>query len=401
MTELIQTKATEFSIARMGEVEANILIGGKNTGLVAPDVEMSFDCFSGVRKYSLNLKRKNVTVGSESYQDGRLSLRAGNETDIWYIDENGKFKWDIQFDSKPSTNIFEWEILKSPGIRFGFQPLLTAQEMAEGADRPGNVIGSYSIFCDRQNHARRKDGSTIANYGPSKLGHIYRPLCIDADDKTEWASLFIGDGIMRITIPQAFIDSAKYPMTLDPTLGYTSAGASSDNAGAGWSDICNLGTMPEDGTLDSLHAYLQLANTSAREIILLLYNDDSGADALVASSSPFFDAASSSNVWVSQTMSGEALTNGELYYAGKMQEAAATRYYYDTDASFNRNRNQVDNWPTPIDPWSNSATHATRRVSYYLTYTAAAAGRVMSSLAKHGGLAGYGGIAGQGGGLAG
>ena len=51
-------------------------------------------------------------------------------------------------------------------------------------------------------------------------------MCRDAVGKEIWANLLIEDSVLSITIPQDYLDNAVYPLTLDPTFGVTSVGAS-------------------------------------------------------------------------------------------------------------------------------------------------------------------------------
>jgi len=43
-----------------------------------------------------------------------------------------------------------------------------------------------------------------------------------------WGDLKITTGTMTVTIPQEFIDRAAYPITIDPDIGYSALGASTD-----------------------------------------------------------------------------------------------------------------------------------------------------------------------------
>lgn len=109
--------------------------------------------------------------------------------------------------------------------------------------RPLNVVGSYAVY------STTKWGN---QYKTGKLFHIYRPLLIDAKGKTSWATLNITKTALTITLPQAFLASATYPVTVDPTFGYTSLGAStSRNPG----DYINGGlplSQPSAGTVDNI-----------------------------------------------------------------------------------------------------------------------------------------------------
>ena len=249
MAEIIKNSdKSEYIANQVGEVESRILIGGNDDVVgpkFVPNVNSSWPCFSGSEKYFLNLNRKKIRVGTEkedlNQEEAKLKIRVGDETDTWYL-IGETLEWEIEYDKDPRKSakgdyVEEWDIQFSDGLKFCYQDTLendfkvdpdgceTLEEFLRDRHRPDNVVGSYAVFCDRAGHLTR-NGKTVENYKSGKLCHIYRPLCTDADGKTAWANLHIDTNskILRTTIPQEFLDNAKYPVTLDPTIGYTSLG---------------------------------------------------------------------------------------------------------------------------------------------------------------------------------
>ena len=81
------------------------------------------------------------------------------------------------------------------------------------------MVGSYAAY--RTEAVRNQS---------NKAFHIYRPWAVDSKGKKVWCAFDSNwDGVtdLNITVPQNFLDSATYPITIDPTLGYTIAGAAS------------------------------------------------------------------------------------------------------------------------------------------------------------------------------
>ena len=228
---------TAYRAEGLGDVKPKILIGGMTEKFV-PNMNISFECESSTEQFFININRPSATVDKEvsSLALDKLSLSIGNETDIWHIDAKGRLKWDIEFKTKPTTNIFSWALTHSVGLEFHYQPVLTQEQVARGCKRPDDVIGSYAVYCNQSGHFKDADvsGNTTVNYTTGKLLHIYRPLCRDAKGTTTWASLLIDKGTLTITIPQKWLDTAVYPVTLDPTIGYTSVGASDGGADPNW-----------------------------------------------------------------------------------------------------------------------------------------------------------------------
>ena len=162
--------------------------------------------------------------------------------------ELGGLEFEVVLKAKPPTNVFSLPILVQ-NLTFLYQPPLTEEYNPTDCIvwtethvlakdnrefwRAENVVGSYAVYhATRTNvHKTRADAE---KYKAGKAFHIYRPKLTDSDGKIAWADLNIDEinGILTITVPQDFLDSAKYPVTMDPTFGYTSIGATSDYTGA-------------------------------------------------------------------------------------------------------------------------------------------------------------------------
>jgi len=220
-----------YNIPELGN--ADIKIGG-DTVEFSPEARMSWQCESGQEQFWMKLKRViPITNEKETLIDGDLTLKVGNNTDLWRI-KDGHFKWHIEFAAKPLTNVFEWELTCTEGIKFSFQPTLeiqyqsypdgyrTLEEFLSDHERPDKVVNSYAVYGNKANHILNHDGTTKANYKSGKLGHIYRPVVKDADGKEVWAEIFIDkdNNLLRLTIPQDFLDNAAYPVLDDVDIGF-------------------------------------------------------------------------------------------------------------------------------------------------------------------------------------
>lgn len=131
------------------------------------------------------------------------------------------FEFEVILKDKPQSNIVEFE-LEMEGLKAHYQPELTQEEKDEGVHRPENVIGSYAVY-----HATcgnmHKGQANAEKYRTGKAFHIYRPKVIDNSGDWVWAELNLGNGILTVTIPQEFLDTAVYPVRVDPTFGYVDA----------------------------------------------------------------------------------------------------------------------------------------------------------------------------------
>jgi hypothetical protein len=82
--------------------------------------------------------------------------------------EDGGFEIEIYPAERPSTNAFRFAIEGAEDLDFFYQLELSAEESAEGAVRPENVIGSYAVYYKTK--ANHRVGDT--NYATGKAYHI-------------------------------------------------------------------------------------------------------------------------------------------------------------------------------------------------------------------------------------
>lgn len=136
------------------------------------------------------------------------------------------FKIDIILEEKPDTNVFCYYIEGWEHYDFSHQPALTEDEIAEGAVRPEEIIGSYAIY-----HKTLKDHRVGGiNYETGKFGHIPFPYVWELNDestKQRAEDLTFNDGNLCVKVSEKFLAEAEYPVRVDPTFGYSLAGVSS------------------------------------------------------------------------------------------------------------------------------------------------------------------------------
>ena len=199
---------------------------------------------------------------------GEEELEVEVELEPKNISEYGDLEWSMKLTDKPPINVFTMPI-QSENLKFFYQPPLyeeygfsepfsnstffvNATHVMEfnGTDwitttyRPENVVGSYAVYHAYKMHNEYKTG---------KAFHIYRPKIIDAEGNEAWCNLNISNRLLKIEIPQEFLDKAVYPVTIDPTFGYESIPSTSyfiENKIAG-----SWFTCPESGTADSITVY--------------------------------------------------------------------------------------------------------------------------------------------------
>ena len=143
----------------------------------------------------------------------------------WHHFDDEGHEYEIILEKKPESNIIPMAV-ETKNLAFYYQG---KSETTDGI-RPVHVEGSYAVYhADESRHHINETG---------KFGHIYRPWIKDADGNKVWCEFnkdFNGINDLEIHVPQSFLDNAKYPLTIDPTFGYTTAGGTAvdvmDNSG--------------------------------------------------------------------------------------------------------------------------------------------------------------------------
>ena len=207
------------------------------------------------------LKWSNDTYEVEFYpKEPAVIVENGHE---FTMNENGGVELDLILRKKPASNVFRFPI-ETKGLKFYYQPPLHP-EHPTWADEDGdgnpdlftteNVVGSYAVYHETQDKLW-KTKEEAEKYKTGKAFHIYRPKVYDAEENETWGELYIDEteGVLTITVDQDWLNSAKYPVRIDPNFGYETAGSylscNPDRIDGSWF------TCPESGTADSLTMWI-------------------------------------------------------------------------------------------------------------------------------------------------
>src|SRR3989344_550188 len=174
-------------------------------------------------------------------------------------------------------------------------------------ERAENTIGSYAVYHKTiQGHI---EGNL--NHETGKVFHIYRPKAIDAEGKEAWGTLSYENGSLTVTIPQEFLDSASYPVRVDPTFGNTSIGASS--AIYAGRRATSFTSPTESGSITSISAYTRCTVGTCQLGTALYSNASSSPDTRLAVDSG--NATFSTPAWNTTNISYTYATNTTLWLA--------------------------------------------------------------------------------------
>lgn len=307
--------------------------------------------------------------GAVTEHDGKLAYDDGEQIARFYEkdtgDEDGGFEFDVVLPKKPKSNVIRWTI-QHKGLDFFYQPELTPKDIEEGAERPENVVGSYAVYhkTGRNNKVGGKE------YRTGKAFHIYRPKAHDALNNEVWCDLNIDEvaGELTVTVPQDFLNSATYPVVVDPTFGYTTAGGSYGN-GFGKTTYSKA-ILSEDGDLTQLSMYIDWNFSGSGTFNSAIYSDSSGAASKLATA----DAIAKSNgvAWEDASISYSATADTYWLAESDGSGSANYRWYYDTGTAGDSDSDTTYTvLPTTA---SLSGTLTNYLWSIYATYTASGGG---------------------------
>jgi len=203
------------------EKQITIEVGDtKQQGVFHPQFKLGF--FDNQVNYSVRYLAQ--AQGAVSTNGGKVLYSLGDETVELFESDEG-FEIGIRLDAKPAKNTFDFTLNKKEVALYYQKPLseYTTEELdslggIENIYQPDNILGSYAIYSQI-----RPNNTTGHQFKTGKVGHVYRPYAEDNSGDMVWCDLDYNEqsGIMTVTVPQSFLDSAAYPVFVDPDFGYT------------------------------------------------------------------------------------------------------------------------------------------------------------------------------------
>jgi hypothetical protein len=121
--------------------------------------------------------------------------------------------------------------------------------------RPENVVNSFACF----------DASGM------KVLHIYASKLIDAKGNSVWVDSDLKDGLLTVVLDSKFLESAVFPVVVDPTFGYTSQGGSDSSLDTDRIRGSKI-TATETGTVTKLSVWLKANSAFTGHVKAALYD---------------------------------------------------------------------------------------------------------------------------------
>ena len=290
----------------------------------------------------------------------------------WPNSEDGGVEFEIVLPAKPPTNSFPLSV-QSKNAEWIYQPSL-ANVNPDGStwelgpagrtlERSAQVSGSYAIY-----HVNRPANIVGGlEYKCGKIGHLFRPRAIDAAGTKEWGSVsYNGIDTLTVTIPQVFLDAAVYPVVIDPTFGYTSAGASIDSGmDANYLNAVQV-TSGSAGTLSSMSIFAHAATSG--NLVMGIYTNALTAPVTRVDSGPAITLDTTDKQW-DATGFTQAVLAATLYWLAFNNNATMHVHYDAGSSGHSRYAGSTYSVPPPTPFPADNAN--TEDWSMFATYTAA------------------------------
>jgi hypothetical protein len=379
VSDVIVKDGTEYDVElTKDDVPTKVKIGG-TTAKFVPNI----NCQKWDDEAWLNINHPDVVATEkETFVDNKVSIEVGNNIHRYYVDAKGQIEYEIVLKTKPLSNKIELTLDFPDGLFFAYQDTLendfqngimvepgeTLAEYLTHTFRPPEVVGSYAVYWQKRNN----------KYRTGKFCHIYRPTATDDVLDEIFCDITIVGKTLTIEIPQAWLDSAVFPVVIDPTLGYTTIGGTT--GGTNNRNYVNKGgsivddTASVTGTVTDFHFYQQANWTAGETIYIGLYNESGGDPGTIVAQTTMTSVAGAG--WKTVSGLSWAVTSGSDYYT-----ALNSSFYpisgpliYDTGLGGTCGIFYIsaagplpEPWNAGGDSWSGGIL-----ISYYVDYSGAA-----------------------------
>lgn len=298
--------------------------------------------------------------------------------------EDGGMEINIILNSEPATNTFPFAISGASDLDFFYQaplweeaglnaPTSLCSDTVCNTDgqgtstRPENVVGSYAVYYT--DHFDHVQGQT--NFATGKAYQIFRPSVTDASGVTIWATLSYSRGLLTLSVPQGFLDSATYPVTVDPTFGYTTAGASSAQVSVNQVVCISKASLISVGSNGTVSDVQMNGNFFAAGAVEKGIVTDSGFAILANGVGPEVTLTATHQWWVSTYVSQPSVASGSSYHPCVIVGGNSTTIFRDSGVSGDSQVQTGNTYSSPTNP--TGLANSSFIYSIYADYTAGAA----------------------------
>ena len=278
--------------------------------------------------------------------------------EVWFYDKKGEaFEVELVFHRRPETNHFPFSYRSRGVVDWYFQPRLSCQEYEMGFFRPEDICNSYALYGEKR-----------------KLFHIKRPRIKDSNGSEVYGSLLLDKRSRTLTIivDPSWLDTASYPIYIDPTIGYDTIGGTNASTGGSDRPYGNKISPGQSITLSKIYAYIKRQSGTDVNTKACIY-DATGAGnepGNITETSNTINTSDATFSWEEYTVGSSVGTDQWLLIVGNQ---GITTKYDSVSGTAGYSTSSISGFysspPDPFSPLSSFTDIGTTQYSVYADYT--------------------------------
>lgn len=325
---------------------------------------LGFNLPSSYKSYTIN--SDGVTLNYNVFYSEKIKILP-----------NG-ISYDFILNKNPGINT--WTLhLQSNGLSFYYQPPLTGEYLAGWSNEFNDYITVSETYVNGTNgvliHRLNPYGYAIycdkvgGKYQTGKIMNIYRPIVIDASGHKIFGVLQYVNNPSEfiLSVDSSFLNTATYPVTIDPDFGFTSKGNTAYSPGTDTlhgTEYTSPNTASMLGVSMSLFGYSASTNNAKMGMWV---NSDGGA--MVANAiTPAVSMTTTDTIYTGTFAIQPSIAQNTAFMLATISNAGASTFYVWGDSSGGTSHRDTDNdYASPEN--FNWDINNSRKYSIYCTYT--------------------------------
>lgn len=372
----IEQKGSSYELM-LHDANTKVVFGDENSGSFKPCARYSAFGNDGTGLVFQTPTSKTI---APVLQDGVIGWDdAANNLGVRFYQHLDGKRWDsavehevILYAAPPSADIpFSIELA---GLDLFLQGELDAWEVERGNSRPIELIGGFVAYHSSKTRAHGIQGDA-AKYKCGKAFELPRPTAEDATGARIWGAWKYQPelSLMTAVFDTDWLASARYPVIIGPTIGYTSLGASTDATGK--FALANQFVCSGSGDANPGTAFIGGASTGGATVYAGIYENGDGnisANARLAVSSAITIPAGAAG-FRSAAITWTGIVNATTYFLEVYSNVTDFVTRYDNTGATNQ-YTSTGATGTPPDPHATRGGTQVITPSIYIDYTASGGG---------------------------
>ena len=238
--------------------------------------------------------------------------------------ELGAFEYEIFLGALPALPTIPFTV-ESRGLNFYYQPATGRRSPLSGRLLDSaEIIHSYAAY-----HASKTQwhGSAAEadKYKTGKAFHMFRPVATDADGLKYALDYTVDRNGVPNGVDITALASARFPVVVDPTFGYTSVGGSTDCGGLSFEIYYQINGLSPSGSNTDMQHFVGIVNTicgaGATTVQFALFSEGTDLPNARLVVDPTTTSAANANAMVGGAAVSYALSASTQYWIGYIATA--------------------------------------------------------------------------------